>query len=867
VKDQRLAVHRSIVVVDVEGFGDQRRTNAHQVAVRDGLYGVMREAFGRAGISWDDCDREDRGDGVFVLVPAEVPKGLLAESLPPALVTALRAHNGAHPGPERIRMRMALHAGEVRYDEHGVTAASVNLAFRLLEADALKAALARSPGVLAVITSSWFFEEVVRHGGAVAAAGYRPVKVAVKETTAVGWICLPDLIDPAGRGSRGGLGRQEDPGPRLPGSVPRVWNIPARNPGFTGRRKLLAAVRRRLLAGDRAVALVLHGMSGVGKTQLAIEYAHRFADAYDLAWWVAAGQAGLIGEQFAELADVLSCARPGAGLAEIQRAVLGELRERERWLLIFDNAENPEDLAGRMPGGAGHVLITSRVHGWAEIAVPVEVDVLARPESVAILRRRVVPLSQADADLVAGALGDLALGVAQAAGYMAETGISAGEYTALLADRAAEILDQGRPSSYPRSLAVVIQLAFDRLRDDDPAAAEAASLCALLAAEPVPSDWFTRAAVHLPAPLAGKAADPVAWRQVLGRVGRSALGRVDGNGLQMHRLTQAIVRGYLGPERAAALRAAAEALLAASYPGDTAVPSTWPGWARMLPHLLAVDPAAASTTGLRQVACKAAFYLVRRGDARAGHDLAADLYRQWRDQRGPDDSDTLHAAAALAYALRETGAYRQARDLQEDIVIRRRRVLGDDHPDTLAAATSLAIALRAAGDLRTARELDEDTLARYRRVLGEDHRQALRSASNLANDLYYLGETQAARQLQEDTLTRRRQVLGEDHLDTLASAESLALALHALGDLRAARELDEDTLTRRRRVLGEDHPHTLTSASNLATDLRALGDLRAARELDEDTLTRRRRVLGEDHPHTLTSASNLATDLRSLGET
>jgi class 3 adenylate cyclase len=127
MEDQRLAVHRSIVVVDVEGFGDQRRTNAHQVAIRDGLYQVMREAFGRAGISWDDCGHEDRGDGVFVLVPSEVLKGLLAESLPPALVTALHAHNGTHPGPERIRLRMALHAGEVRYDEHGVTAASVNL--------------------------------------------------------------------------------------------------------------------------------------------------------------------------------------------------------------------------------------------------------------------------------------------------------------------------------------------------------------------------------------------------------------------------------------------------------------------------------------------------------------------------------------------------------------------------------------------------------------------------------------------------------------------------------------------------------------------------------------------------------------------
>jgi class 3 adenylate cyclase len=192
MKDQPLAVHRTIVVVDVEGFGDRRRTNAHQVAVRDGLYRVMRDAFGRAGISWDNCDREDRGDGVLVLVPAGVPKSLLVESLPSAMVAGLCGHNGVHPDQEQIRLRMALHAGEVCYDEHGVTGASVNLTFRLLEAIPLKQALAGSPGVLAVIASSWFFEEVVRHTGV--AARYHRVDVVVKETTTTGWICLQDRI-------------------------------------------------------------------------------------------------------------------------------------------------------------------------------------------------------------------------------------------------------------------------------------------------------------------------------------------------------------------------------------------------------------------------------------------------------------------------------------------------------------------------------------------------------------------------------------------------------------------------------------------------------------------------------------------------
>jgi hypothetical protein len=191
MEDRGPAVHRTIVAVDVEGFGNRHRTNPNQVAVRDGLYRAMREAFHLAGIPWVDRNHEDRGDGMFILVEPDVPKGLFVESLPSALVAALRGHNAVHPDSERIRLRMALHAGEVQYDGHGATAASINLTFRLLEAGQVKEALAGSSGVVAVIASSWFFEEVVRHSAADVAA-YRSVPVTVKETSTIGWICLPD---------------------------------------------------------------------------------------------------------------------------------------------------------------------------------------------------------------------------------------------------------------------------------------------------------------------------------------------------------------------------------------------------------------------------------------------------------------------------------------------------------------------------------------------------------------------------------------------------------------------------------------------------------------------------------------------------
>jgi transcriptional regulator with XRE-family HTH domain/tetratricopeptide (TPR) repeat protein len=650
-------------------------------------------------------------------------------------------------------------------------------------------------------------------------------------------------------------------GPQAP-----AWNIPARNPRFTGRDDLLADVRARLLAADKAVVQALHGMGGIGKTQLATEYAHRYAANYDLAWWINAEQGGLIGDQVAALGFALGCVLPGAGTAAVRAAVLAELRQRDRWLLVFDNAEDPADVAPWLPGGSGHVLITSRQRGWDEIAVALEMDVLARAESVAILHARIAVLSGADSDQLASELGDLPLAIAQAAEFMADTGMAADEFLALLRSRAGQLLAEGAPGSYPRSLAAATDLIADRLARQDPAAAELASLCAFLAPDPIPESLFTTGVSFLPSELAARASDPLAWRQTLARMTRQSVARIDHRGLQMHRLTQAILRDRLTPAQAAATRGCAEALLAASDPGDPPNPMTWPRWARLIPHVLAADLAATENPAVRELARHACWYLIERGDARTAHDLASGLCRQRRDQLGEDHEHTLTAAHYLAWALLEMGRYDESRDLNENTLARRRHALGEDHPDTLNSAHNLAISLRKLGDVEAARELDQRTLDQQRSVMGHDHHSTLRSAAILASDLRELGDVEAARDLDQDTLARRRRVLGDDHPDTLASAGHLAADLRELGDIEAARNLDQDTLARRRRVLGDNHPDTLASAGNLAADLRELGDVEAARDLDQDTLDRRRRVLGEDHPDTLASVRDLAIDMRAIGQ-
>lgn len=157
-----------------------------QIIVRDMMYRAVQRGLRAAGVRWIRCHHADRGDGVFILAPTSTDKVRLAEALPPALAKSLRRHNSRHPPEERIRLRLAMHAGEVTRDGHGATGNSINLTFRLLDAPELKQAFRRAPGVLAVITSEWFYDEVVRHSSV--AGAYRRIPVVVKETSTSGWM-------------------------------------------------------------------------------------------------------------------------------------------------------------------------------------------------------------------------------------------------------------------------------------------------------------------------------------------------------------------------------------------------------------------------------------------------------------------------------------------------------------------------------------------------------------------------------------------------------------------------------------------------------------------------------------------------------
>jgi tetratricopeptide (TPR) repeat protein len=367
------AVHRTILVVDVEGFGDQHRTGAHHVAVRAGLYQAVEDAFSASGIPWADCYHEDRGDGVFVLVPPHVPKEVFVESLPGHLAGALREHNALHIPQARIRLRMALHAGEMHLDGHGATGRSVNLAFRLLEASELKSALTRTSGVLALIVSSWFFDEVVQNSPASDPAAYRKVEVTVKETSTTAWIVVPD-----------------------PWQAPvKPRQLPA-EPYLVGR----AGELRRLAALGPGARVVISGTAGIGKTALALRWAHQAAGRFpDGQLYVDLN--GFGHQEPAEASEALHGflvslgVDPGtipAALAA-KAALYRSLLAQRHMLVLLDNARDSDHVLPLLPGAfTGVVIITSRsrLDGLAA-RVPMEhmaLDFLGAGAALQILAHR-----------------------------------------------------------------------------------------------------------------------------------------------------------------------------------------------------------------------------------------------------------------------------------------------------------------------------------------------------------------------------------------------------------------------------------------------------------------------------------------------
>ena len=624
---------------------------------------------------------------------------------------------------------------------------------------------------------------------------------------------------------------------------------------------------------------VLTGMRGSGKTQLAAAVAARCEEkGWPLVAWIhAASRKDIIADLYEIALRVGIDAPKNIPLEVIVQRLLAQLRSAEaaNRLFVFDNVENPDDLRGLTPEGAGvRAVITTTRHldwdglGWLRLTV----GAFDREQSIALLCDRTGDTHREAADRIADALGDVPLAITQAA-----TTAQQGEYALSgyldrlsnhpLESRISRLEGDDYPDAVGTALLMAYEQALEQLRTTHPQrerlAVSLLDALSLLAASGVPTHWLLR--------LDG---DSDAVRDTLSFLKSAAISQEssDGNKTIIPWLQGHVYREtYLSNQKKLGqARSYAASLLSGIDVDRLENPEQRRHETHhLIEQLLSVTSQdySHSLFSEPQVSSKLAEtleYATGLGMSQLALCLT-DSVTQACDALGPDHPDTLASRNSLAGAYRDAGRLDKAIALYEQIFEDSIRVLGLDHPSTLASRFNLAGAYRASGRLDEAITLYEQVFSGRSRILGPDHRSTLTARDDLAATYWEAGRLDEAVNMLKQILDDALRIMGLDSPDTLTARNQLAGAYRDAGRLAEAIPLFEQNLTDVARTLGLDHPETLASRHSLAGAYRDAGRLDEAITLFEQNLTDFIRILGPDRPDTFTSRSTLAGAYQAAG--
>jgi len=612
-------------------------------------------------------------------------------------------------------------------------------------------------------------------------------------------------------------GRSEDR-PPFPG-LPPHWNVPHnRNPNFTGRGDLLTALHEQLNSGEAtAVTQAIKGLGGVGKTQLAVEYAYRHRDDYEIVWWVRSEEPAKLAADYAGLAEHLGIEQE-QDQKKVIAAVRQALQQRGRWLLVFDNVPEPKDVKGYIPqGGSGHVIVTSLYQAWGGVAKPLSVEVFERPQSVEFLCKRTGQCDSDSADAVAQACGDLPLALECAGAYIEKAGLSLSEYVTRFEEHESELLQNAQPSDdYEYPVGKCFDLSIEQLEGESDAAVQLLNLCAFVAPDDIPLEVIRDGTEFVPEPLASVVTDGMSLDGPIAALLRYSLVErdADKDALSVHRLVQAVVRDRLSEEGKKTWAAAAVRIVSKAFPYDSDDVTTWDDCSRLLPHALA----SAGHAEKLKVAAKASARVI----AQAGTYL-------W----GRAQFSEARTAFERALPLAESG-------------------YGNETPEVASIINNLGSVLEDMGDLKSAKANYERAQVIDEKAFGPDHPKVAIRLNNLGSVLWAMGDLEGAKANYERALEIDEKAYGPDHPEVATDLNNLGTLLEDKGDLEGAEANYERALEIGEKALGPDHPSVAMRLHNLGGLLAKTGEVQKGHACLRRALRIFQEFLGDEHPKTQT---------------
>jgi tetratricopeptide (TPR) repeat protein len=663
------------------------------------------------------------------------------------------------------------------------------------------------------------------------------------------------------------------------------------NPLFVGREDDFKALAVSLMEGGTTAlgqVAAASGFGGVGKTQLAIEFVHRYGQYFaGGVFWLDFSTPSLLPVEVASCIQLLGFPPALSGLPVDERVslVTNTWQSPLPRLLVFDNCEDPQLLADQQPSTGGcRILLTSRYQYWDD-ALGVQVhhlDVLSRPESIEYLRLHRSDLAAENPvlDAIAQELGDLPLALYLAGSYLKSYGDDISPESYLEQLQTTNPLEhtsmEGKgtmysPTKHELNVWKTFAVGYDRLDPDDSIDVVARAILAragyFAPGEPIPRDVLlaTLESSNEESDLSTDASDALRRLVDLGFLTdlRQEGDEPSKRMLQMHRLVSAFVQ-EVGADAEA--EGAVELVLANTINqlNDAGYPEPVLALQPHLRHLIKRSPKRIDEW--MAFFCGAlGHHLEMIGDYHRAQSLLERAFAIHQQLLGPLHPDTAGSLNNLASVLQSRGWSDKAQPLYERALVIREEVLGPEHPNTASSVSNLANLLERQGKYSEAQPLHERALEIRERVLGPEHPDTAVSLNNLAGLLVDQRKYVDALPLHERALAIRERVLGPEHPNTATSLNNLADLLVHQRNYTEAEVLCMRAVAIRERVLGPEHPDTATSLNNLAIILMRQGKATEAQLLCERVLAIREKVLGAEHLDTAVSFNNLAYFFQSQG--